>query len=405
MPLFLMYWRRTLKRPAVVILWASIPFVFMTIYMLAFGSSGNIAPARLLIVDRDSTFASRFLGEAFRQGALARIVSVEPVGDLEEAEKLFRKDLGSAALVIPKGFSHDLIMMKDVELTLYKNPRHYINPQILEGVTDVMATLGNGLLRTFADPLQSIEAFIEGEKEPTEDAVADVSSQFYRLFSKANVFQSFASVGVHVVEKKKEKKFESNMAAYFLPGLLVFSLLSLSLSLEARLLMDRINKLNYLIVAAPKKAFSLVMSQRFYSMTFLYFVTIVCGAAGGLIWHIAPVGLFKANIMMISVILFIVGTNATIFSLTKSRRGSAALSSFVMIFLIMVGGGVMPVEIYPKTLQKIAHFTPTGLANTGIVESITGREVSISMPLLFIYGSAFLVLSILVGRRRLVERG
>jgi len=64
----------------------------------------------------------------------------------------------------------------------------------------------------------------------------------------------------------------------------------------------------------------------------------------------------------------------------------------------------MPVEIYPKMLQRIAHLTPTGLANTGIVESITGRDVSISMPLLFLYGAAFLAFSILVGGKRLVER-
>ncbi len=399
----MMYWKRTFKRPAVILIWSAIPFVFMVLYTLVFDSGGKIPPSVLAVADRDSSFVSGFVADAFAQGPLEGIVAVKKVADLDEAQKMFEKNLASAALVIPDGFGTDLFLQKNIELLFYTNPRHYIGPQILQGTVETMAVLANGLLKTFRVPLKGISGFINNKKSPSADDLADVSRLFFTAGEKSQALSSLQSLDIKIIEKESAKAYEFNMAAFFFPGLIVFALLALSLGLEARFLGDRLEKLNNLIIASPQKPWLLVMNQRLYSICFLYFIAVICSLLGGAIWHIAPTGILKANIMTVLVIFFIVGMNATIFSIARSRKSSAALSSFIMTILMMIGGGIMPVEIYPPAVKKIANLTPTGIANTGIVESITGRDISISLPLLFAYCSTFLLLSIVVGRKKMAQ--
>jgi ABC-type multidrug transport system permease subunit len=401
MGLFWMYCRRTLGKPAIVILWGSIPFVFMTIYMLAFGRSGSIAPSVLALVDEDSSFVSSFVKQSFSYEGLSSFVSVKEVASLEDAEALFRNGAASGALLIPKGFGDDLLQMKEIHLTLYSNPRHYYGPQILEGITDALVTIGNGLISQFADPLQAIAGFSKAGTTPNENDVADISRKFFTAGRNMPALASIRNIDVTIAEKKSGETMEFNFAALAFPGLIVFSLLFLSLSTEARFLRDKLHKLNNRIITAPRRPALLVLNQRLYSIVFLYVVAVVCAGIGGLVWHIPATGLLTVNIITIGLILFIVGLNATTFGLARSLKGGAGLSSFLMVALLMIGGGMMPVESYPESIQRISHLTPVGLANTGIVEALTGRAVSISIPGLLLYGAAFLVLSIVIGRKRL----
>ena len=134
MHVFRMYWRRTQRMPGSIYLWMAIPFVFMAIYQLAFGGQNTIAKTGLAIVDQDSTFVSEFVAGAFGQGELADFVEVKPIATMDEVEELFSAGTASAALVIPKQFAEKVFKRQDVTLHLYKNPRHFIGPQIAEGI-------------------------------------------------------------------------------------------------------------------------------------------------------------------------------------------------------------------------------------------------------------------------------
>ena len=56
MHLFRMYWQRVLRKPGSVFLWMALPFVFMTIYTLAFGGGDDGLPkVGIAIVDQQKT--------------------------------------------------------------------------------------------------------------------------------------------------------------------------------------------------------------------------------------------------------------------------------------------------------------------------------------------------------------
>jgi ABC-type multidrug transport system permease subunit len=396
---FRMYWIRTFKHPANVIIWLSLPFLFMTLYTLVFGGSGGVPAATMLLIDRDDSFASGFVKRAFSADQLANLLQVEEVDSLRQVEERFEKGGASAALEIPEGFGRAVLAQKDVTVTLYTNPRHVFGPEIIESVSDILFSASNELLRLFDEPLKTIQAFQDRQAVTSED-VTGIATAVFNDFEGHPSLRSIASLKVNVVESGGEKAHEMNMGAFFFPGLVMFSLISLSLGVEARFQLDRIRKLNHRMITTPITPTALVLGQRSYAVVFLLFMGFVCGLLGGLIWRIPPQGMIKVVLLTLLLILCVVGINASIFNLAKTQRSASALSSFVLVFLVIVGGGFMPVEFYPAAVRRFSLLTPTGLASTGIVQTLNGGGFSISLPLLVAYAIAFMGLSIFLGARK-----
>jgi ABC-2 type transport system permease protein len=396
---FQMYWIRTFKHPTNIAIWLSLPFLFMTIYTLVFGGSGGAPSSTMLLIDRDDSFASGFVKNAFSSNQLGNLLRVEEVETMGEIEKRFEGGGASAALEIPEGLGQAVLAQNDVTVKLYTNPRHFFGPQIIESITDVLFSSANELLYLFEKPLSSIQTF-QDRGAFTGEGVSALATDVFEVMAGSPSLQSFASLSVTVVELEGEETQDINMGAFFFPGLVMFSLISLSLGLESHFQLDRIKKLNHRMITSPITPTALVLSQRSYAVVFLLFMGFVCGLIGGLIWRIPPQGVFQVGYLTLLLILCVVGINASIFNLAKTQRSASALSSFVLVFLVIVGGGFMPVEFYPEAVRRFSLLTPTGLASTGIVQSLNGSGLSISLPLLIAYAVIFMGLSIFLGARK-----
>jgi ABC-type multidrug transport system permease subunit len=160
----------------------------------------------------------------------------------------------------------------------------------------------------------------------------------------------------------------------------MFGLLTVSIRLEHAFLMDRRNGVTRRFVTAPVSPWRVALEQRLYTASFAFAVGIVAGTLGGVIWRIPPHGLAPAVLVVAMLSLFIAGINGIIFSLTDSPRAVGAISSLVMIFLTILGGGFFPAEFMPGTFQSIAGWIPTGTANLALTRTLTGREIPVSLP-------------------------
>ena len=322
---------------------------------------------------------------------------------LEDVKHLFSREKASAALVIPKGFGESVFRNESTTLTLYKNPRHFIGPQIAEGIVGGMAAMGNGFVGLFEEPLKRVQSFIDNEDERSADSVAAIASTFYTMGDAAPNLGAVTSIGVKLEEEKMDKEpWEFNMAAMCFPGLVAFSLMTLSLSLEYRFLFDRKNKVNHRIVTTPMRPSNILLQQRLYSMAFLMVMAAGTSLLGGIIWQIPPNGMFGVGVVAIALIMFITGINGTIFSMTNSLKAVSAMSSVVLMVLLALGGGFFPIEYYPSWAQAVAQKIPTGMANIALTRFLTDRDPGISFPVLYAYCGAFFALSIVVGRKRIV---
>ena len=375
MSIFRMYWTRILKKPGAIFLWLLIPFVFMTIYTLVFGGgNGGMPSTGLGLIDNDESAASGFFTSALVQGPAARMITVHRAPDLAGLERLFEEETASAGLVIPAGFGQNIAEDHPVTITLYTNPRHFVGPQIASGVIGTLVSVGNGMTGLFRQP------FSAGARYP-------------------NV-SSLQNVDVKIVEDTEDASRNFNMGALFFPGLIAFVLMSLSLNLETRFLHDRIGRVNQRIVTAPIRPVSLLLQQRLYTVVFLYLIAVATAVVGGIIWRIPPVGMIKANLIAIALILFITGFNGSIFGLSNSVRATSAVGSILMMIVMVLGGAFFPVEFFPA-IRGISKFVPTGIANVGLTQCLTGRELTISIPLLYAYCALFFVISLFLGRKRL----
>jgi len=399
-----MYWLRTSRKPGNILLWLGLPFLFMAIYQAAFGGSSGVPRTGLAIVDQDSSMASGFVGGACEQGPLEDIITVIEVADLNAMQELFADEKASAGLVIPRGFSDDLFKLNPITLPFYTNPRHYIGPQIAEGVVNTLAVMGNGLIGLFEMPVGIIGTQMEREQAPTADEVASLSRLFFTIGQDAGNLSVLTSMDVTVREEESDEENLSGfgMAALFFPGLIMFGILSVSLSIETRFLTDRLDGVTRRFVTSPQRPASIVIQQRLYAASFLYIMGLAAGLLGGVVWQIPPNGLSTVHTITVALVLFIAGINGTIFALSSSRKAVSAMSSVVMMALLLMGGGFFPAEFTPEWYQAVSRQVPTGIANIGLTRALTGREVGVSIPLLYGYALLFFGMSVVAGRRRLV---
>ena len=401
MHLFRMYWQRTLRKPGSVVVWLAVPFVFMAIYTMVFGNDSSGPPrTTMAIVDQDSSLVSKLVKSALGQGPVADMITLVDAKDMTQVDEMFKKETASAALVIPDGFGESVLAMKPQQLMLYKNPRHYIGPQIAEGIVRSLTVIGDGLVGQFQQPLTQINSL---DHKPSVEEIGKISQSFYGTSQSMRGLSAIRNIDVTIVEKEKDSESNDfNLAAMFFPGLVMFGLLSVALNLEHRFLRDRANHVTRRFVTAPISPWSVAIQQRLYTASFAFVVGIVAGTLGGLIWRIPPHGLGTAVVIILALALFVSGWNGVVFSLSSSTRAVSAISSISMVFLSLLGGGFFPVDFTPAGFQAITKLIPTGMVNLALTHCLTGRPLGVSLPVMFALCGGFFVAGILMSRKRVL---
>ena len=314
---------------------------------------------------------------------------------------MFEKETVSAAIVMPDGFGGQLLRSEADTLRLYRNPRHTIGPQIAEGILGGLTTVANELMGQFTAPLQAVRALNDRGQSPTADDIAAISRQFFAAGQRARGLSVLQKIDVAVVDESDHKEEEFSMAALFFPGLIMFGLLSLSLHLEHRFMLDRTQHVTDRLVTSPIAPWRVAVEQRVFALSFLYIIGIVSLAVGAVIWHIPLKGIATANLIVIALALFIAGWNGSLHAMSRSPRAASAMASIAMVFLSILGGGFFPAEFMPPAFQSIIRWIPTGMANLGLTRALTGRDLTISLPVLFAVSLTFFMLAVLLTRKRI----
>ena len=401
MHLFRMYWQRLLRRPGSVFIWMALPFVFMTLYALVFGGDDDAMPKiGLAIVDQDSSLASQLVRGALEQGPVGDMLTLHDARDMPAVDELFKAETVSAALVLPHGFGNKFLRNEPDTLRLVRNPRHTIGPQVAEGIVGSLTTIANGMAGRFSAPLQDARALADGTQSPTPEEIARISQQFFVPGQSTQNLTVLRDINVVVVDENEKEEENFSMAALFFPGLIMFGLLSLSLHVEHRFMLDRTQHVTDRIITSPVAPLRVAIQQRLFALSFLYLIGIVSLLVAAAVWRMPLVGIATANLIVFGMAIFIAGWNGSIFAMSKSIRAASAIASTAMVFLSILGGGFFPAEFMPAGFQAIIRWMPTGMANLGLTRALTGRELTISLPLFFAMSLAFFSIAVLLNRRK-----
>ncbi len=399
---------RRLRDPLSLIIWLAIPFALTSLLFFVFGRGGERVPrARMLIVDHDGTFVSRFVTQAFGNEKVQEFLLAEVVSE-EEARKEMDRGKASALLEIPQGFQERYLGGESIELAFHRNPAESILPDIAR---EVCLFLAEGATQVRAILLPSVdEAFPEGilAGDPSLEQVQALSERIYRIMENPqarNLMTLEGGVGVDA-EEQGRKGPRMNIVQLFAPGFLVMSLIFMASGMTQEVQEDfgagtfrrGLATGTSVGMMAAVKAAAVFLVMCLNGMVLLVLFSLLLGFNPGNVLYAA--GLLAAG--SFSLLVFALFLR----SLTRSPEAGNAASTAVMVGLAFLGGCFMPLAMLPGTFSRIADFLNTGWAVKGFILNSSGDAAgAVGLRILFLMVLGLLLLfptGVLIRRR--VER-
>ncbi|MBN1826572.1 MAG: ABC transporter permease [Candidatus Eisenbacteria bacterium] len=361
------------------------PLVLVGVIGAAFGPSGGgttIPPTRLLVENHDETQLGRFLAGALQNEQAAEYVRAEPV-EPGTGEAIVAEGDAAALLIIPEGFSDDLLDGVPAELTLIRDPGKTITPEIAETFARIITGFLDTASRVLREPLAEVADFMEGDGPPSDAAIAAVSILMSHRLQDAE--RLLYPPAIRVVETVIEEEEEDgpggtvNIFAYIFPGMLALGLLFVGQISMRELIREREAGHLARLLSSPTPMRSILLSKWIGTILLLVLCHLLVAFAGRLIFGI-PLGKIEAALLMVLAEgVAITGVMALLFSITRTERQGDALSSVVILGMSILGGSMMPLEMLPEAMQRIGRLTLNYYAIQGFQQVIVwgggAREV------------------------------
>jgi ABC-type Na+ efflux pump permease subunit len=344
-----------------LIIWAVIPLMIAALIQLAFGGDESPLAARLLVVDLDDSFASRFLIGALGQGQLAELIIPEHV-DAEEGRRRIDRGEATALLTIPEGFGRSVIEEQPVTLDLVTNPSQRILPALVE---EVLATFVDGafyLQRLFRSPIDRVRSTVDLGAAVVPDSMVSATS----LAINATMNSLGPLILPPVIELETASEDDDggleNLGALFLVGMLFMALIFVAQSLSEDIWREKQLGTLERAAVAPHHIAALLAGKVVAGTIVLMLL-----AAFGLVAGRYLFRLELANLALGTVWAGLFGLMAFVLFLhvqmsASEQRTAGIVASLFMFPLMLVGGSFFPLEVMPAGLARIGQLTPNGWA-------------------------------------------
>ncbi|WP_027634622.1 ABC transporter permease [Clostridium hydrogeniformans] len=354
--------KRLFRSKVNLIFIVALPLIFM---LIAFSGSNGEAALTVSILDKDNTEFSKTIIKNIEKKA--NIVFNKE----DEIEKALVDGKTDYAIVIPEGYTKDIISGQDIPLTTY---------EVKEGNSSYSIKL---FIDEYLNNIKKISAATKGNEE-----------EFYKGLS---YYENGSYESQYVSIDKGEGNKSKTSAAL---GFIVMNMLFLSTSTTSMIIKDRENNLFTRYFTTP------LTRGRYIIENLLSFLTISIGQV--ILFFGVMKFLFKFNLgesplslllMFIIFSLFTVALGLFITTHSNGLRQSGALSGLINIPFAMLGGCFWPREIMPDILKKISEFIPTTWINKASTEILYGESLISVMNSILLLVLLTMILLILSGRK------
>ncbi len=349
---------------------------------MAFGGfgSGQMPKAKLAVVDLDDTLLTRFISGGFNHGPLPDLLEAIPA-DSAEAIALVRGDKVSAALIIPKGFTDAYLGGGTARLDLIRNPAQYILPSILEEVVATMAEGGFYIREMFAGPIAEIRGLIDAPGAspgapagaPPDAVVAGISTSINQVMNRSARY-----VFPPVIDLKTDSAGEKrgpglNLIAFFLPGMIVLSLLFLGQTLALDV-WEEVKAGTLRRTAASPNPMGVILNGKVLAgVAVLMLIMAVLFVLAWGVTRLPAAGMIRGYWTALAIGAMVLAFMQWLVLLPRREQGASLLSTAVIMPSALVGGGFFPIESMPQALRGIVVYTPVGWAVERVKDAIMER--------------------------------
>lgn len=399
---------RRVKSPAGVLLLMAIPLVISMIFGTVFSPSGEqkLPRLKLLIVDSDDSFVSRFIKGSFTQGELSEMIELQEVG-IEDGREMMDQGEAAALLEIPEGFGDDFLNERFTSLRLIKNPAGQFLPDIAEKITDTLALFLDYAVRILADPIREIRSSQNGDAFPTLESWNATGALFYTSIEKIEkyVLPPVIEIESEVVKDEEKEQGDINLFGLFLPGIALMSLLFIAEIAFRDLAVENSGGQLRRIIVTPTRPFEILFGKLAYAFSLVYLSFIVMAVSGMLIFGMTleNPALFILGGALSS--LACTGLMGLVYSFVGEEKKGEAVSSIFIIFMCLMGGSFVPQQALPDFLRSVARFTLNHWSIDLLQGSISSRftDGNALTDILVLSGITFVTisLSVLILKRKM----
>ncbi len=374
---------RTFRDRLALFFSVALPIILILVLGLTFGAQASV---RIGIVDLDRGSVSTGLVAAL--GASRDVtVDVRTYDAPDALEDAAARGIVSVGVVIPAGYSDALTAGRPAEVTVLAPP-----------------TQRASAIRTAIDEAIAGEA---GLVRAAQFAAASTGESFADALARARLdAASVAGVDVLVVPVNVAAGSAAGFGSGAQSQLVLFMFLT-SLTGSVELVITRQLGISRRMFATPTGPWTIITGESLARIVFAIAQGLFIVAASALLFGVGwghPVGV--ASVLVVYA-LVAGGASMIVGSVASNPSQAGAIGPAVGILLALLGGAMVPLELFPPVMQSVARLTPHAWAMDGLAQvGIAGVGVGDVLPqLIVLLGFAAVLFSIAILRFRRVLTG
>lgn len=380
---------------------------FLTMILMPLILTAILGAALSSVMGGDGGFSETTLGlyqedqdpiaQSFQTEVLPELkfVKVKKVNSEEQLQDMLRDEKIDVGLSIPKEWSADLQngVLKEVGLFSQsdKQLKATIIQSILESYSASVKTLSVSTNMVMNDLTQS-KAVTTGElnmKDVADTVVTDIMEA--------------GKMQVKVEEESIGKKIVSSMQ-YYAAGMAVMFLLFNATIGAKSIIQERSTETLARLMMSPTSNGSILMGKFFGTLLFALIQMIIFYTAttlffdvdwGGNVLQVMAVGMAYA--------VAVSGLSMILAAIVSEEKTTDLISGVGIQIFAILGGSMLPIYLFPDTLQMVANITPNKWALTSFLEIMSGTTwINLFLPItvLLLMG----LVSLTIGTWRLKAR-
>ncbi|PTC10851.1 ABC transporter permease [Bacillus wiedmannii] len=336
-------------------------------------------------------FADVFQKDVLQSKELKDDVKVKIVNSQEELEDMLKEKKIDVGIVIPNKWSEQV---QDGKL---KEPKVFIDPS-----KDIQAKIAESMVRSFSERVQTIA--VSTKSVVTELANSQHSNVEQVAKEVSGDLQTVATSGADNIEKGTiGKKTVVAMQYYAAAMLVMFLLYNITVGAKSVVTEQRTETLARLF-STPTSSFSILFGKFLGTLLFACIQFGIFIVATHFMFHVEWGGdLSQIVAVGMSYAICVSGLSMLIAAFIREEKMADVMGGIGIQILAILGGSMLPIYVFPDTLQTIANVAPNKWALTSFLNIMSGTSWDVLLPVIFSLCGAGIV-SVMIGTLRLHTR-
>ncbi|TCJ77449.1 UNVERIFIED_ORG: ABC-2 type transport system permease protein [Bacillus cereus] len=336
-------------------------------------------------------FADVFQKDVLQSKELKDDVKVKIVNSQEELEDMLKEKKIDVGIVIPNKWSEQV---QDGKL---KEPKVFIDPS-----KDIQAKIAESMIRSFSERVQTVA--VSTKSVVTELAKSQQSNVEQVAKEVSGDLQTVATSGANNIEKGTIGKKTVAAIQYYAAAMLVmFLLYNITVGAKSVVTEQRTETLARLF-STPTSSFSILFGKFLGTLLFACIQLGMFIVATHFMFQVEWGGdLSQIVAVGISYAICVSGLSMLIAAFIREEKTADVMGGIGIQILAILGGSMLPIYVFPDTLQTIANVAPNKWALTSFLNIMSGTPWDVLLPVIFSLCSAGIV-SVMIGTLRLRTR-